>query len=56
MSDLLNKGAEFLPPFKSSDDIKNIFPDTSDEIKMIEENVKSLMERNASQNGGTQEN
>lgn len=50
MSDLLNKGAEFLPSSKSSDEIKNIFPDTSEEIKMIEENVKSLMKIGTSQN------
>lgn len=44
ISSLLEKGAKFLPSFKSSDEIKQLYPKPEDEIDMIEQNVKSLLQ------------
>lgn len=53
ISNLLEKGAQFLPSFKSSEEIKQLYPKPEDGIEMIEQNVKSLLQ---GENGSTEDN
>lgn len=43
ISNLLTKGAQFLPSFKSSEEIKELYPKPEEETQAIENNVKSLI-------------